>query len=188
MGFPSLASEFPNDNAEILKLFDLSDPLDAAVLAPFAQLVDLDVSALNRQSVKNFDQLAPLVNLTSLKASYTGITSASVVQNMTKLVTLDLSGTQVADLTPLSGLTKLVTLDLSLTEVADLTPLSGLTLLQNLNLSFAPVTNITPLVNNAGLGAGDTIGLRGTSLNCTTEGAKVTTLIGRGATVVSPCN
>jgi Leucine-rich repeat (LRR) protein len=177
-----------------IKSLDLHDPyyagapvpLDAAVLAPLTQLVDLNISD---QTVTNFDQLAPLVNLTSLRASLTGITSASAVQNMTKLVTLDLSYTQVADVTPLSGLTLLQELDLSSAQVADLTPLSGLTLLQNLNLNFdGGVTNITPLVNNAGLGAGDTIGLYGTSLNCTSEGPKVATLIGRGATVSSPCN
>jgi internalin A len=147
-----------------VKSLDLVNTIsDATPLVALTQLVTLEIGT---KTLTNFDKLAPLVNLTSLKAESAGLTSITGVTNMTKLTYLDLAFNQVADIAPLQGLINLQTLFL------------------NLN----PVTNITPLVNNAGIATGDTIGLFGTSLSCATEGPKVTTLIGRGATVTSPCN
>jgi internalin A len=138
--------------------------LDATPLASLKQLTELDLDG--NPNLANFNKLSTLVNLTSLDAGYTGISSITAVASMTKLKTLYLHFDQIVDVSPLQGLTQL----------------------ESLALNFDPVTDITPLVNNAGLGAGDTINLAGTSLSCPAQGGNVAALVGRGATVYSPCN
>ncbi|HVY24940.1 MAG TPA: leucine-rich repeat domain-containing protein [Polyangiaceae bacterium] len=137
---------------------------DATPLASLKQLTELNIDG--NGNLTNFNKLSTLTNLTWLDAGYTGISSITAVASMTKLKTLYLYFDQIADISPLQGLTQL----------------------ESLALNFNPVTDITPLVNNAGLGTGDTINLAGTSLSCPAQGANVTTLVGRGATVYSPCN
>lgn len=137
---------------------------DATPLAGLTQLTELDLGG--NTNLTSFNKLSTLVNLTLLDASYTNITSVTAVASMTKLQTLYLHFDQIADVTPLQGLTQL----------------------QALSLNFNPVTDIGPLVANAGIGAGDSVNLAGTSLNCTNQGANVTALINRQVTVYSPCN
>lgn len=137
---------------------------DATPLAALKQLTELSLDG--NANLTNFNKLSTLTNLTYLDAAYTGLTSITAVASMTKLKTLYLHFDQIADISPLQGLTQL----------------------ESLALNFNPVTDIAPLVNNAGLGTGDTINLAGTSLNCPAQGANVATLVGRGATVYSPCN
>jgi internalin A len=137
---------------------------DATPLAALTQLTELDIDG--NTNLTNFNKLSTLVNLTYLDAGYTNITSATAVASMTKLQTLNLYFDQIADITPMQGLTQLV----------------------SLALNYNPVTDIAPLVANAGIAAGDTVNLAGTSLNCTNQGANVTALLNRQVTVYSPCN
>jgi Leucine-rich repeat (LRR) protein len=136
---------------------------DATPLATLTQLEHLDVG---NKALSNFDKLAPLVNLTWLHAESASITSATAVTNMKKLTELDFA----------------------FNDIVDISPLQGLTQLQNLYLNFNPVTDLAPLVNNAGIGSGDNLILSGTSLNCQAQAANVTALLGRVASMYSPCN
>ena len=62
--------------------------------------------------------------------------------------------------------------------------LSGLASLTNLDLANNPeFTDVQPLLDNPGLGAGDTVFLRSTSANC----ADVAALQAKGVTVRSDC-
>lgn len=137
---------------------------DATPLAALTKLTELEIEG--NPDLANFNALSTLTNLTNLNAGSTDITSITAVASMTKLTTLSLHFDQVADISPLQGLTQL----------------------QFLALNFNPVTDIAPLVANTGLGAGDTVNLAGTSLNCPTQGANVTALVNRQVTVYSPCN
>ena len=100
--------------------------------------------------------------LTRLHASFDGITSLMGIQNLTSLGFLVLDNNSITDISALSGLTSLV----------------GLGLNGNPNL-----TDIQPLLDNTGLGAGDTVFLSNTNVSCT----DVAALQAKGVTVESDC-
>jgi internalin A len=133
---------------------------------PLGALTQLQHLYADGKPLANVAELAPLVNLRVLDLNYTDITTLAFTANMTELVQLRATFNAVTDITPLQGLSKL----------------------NLLYLNFNPIADITPLVNNAGIGSGDTVNLAGTSITC--PSAAVTTLRGRGATVNAPtaCN
>lgn len=103
-----------------------------------------------------------LSGLTNFSAPSAGIMSLVGIQNLTGLITLELAGNSITDISALSGLTNLMNLDLS----------------DNL------LTDIQPLLDNPGLGAGDTVDLSIMVLSCT----DIATLKARLVTVISNCS
>ena len=86
---------------------------------------------------------------------------------MTNLRDLNIHTHSVSDLTPLSRLTSLRTIELTGTGVTDLRPLSGLTDILYIDLRYnSDLGNIQPLLDNPGIGAGDIVELRFTSVTC----------------------
>ncbi|WP_236860144.1 6-bladed beta-propeller [Candidatus Formimonas warabiya] len=72
------------------------------------------------------------------------------------LTALDASGRNITNLSGLEHCTVLTELNLSDNQISDLSVLAGLTALFSVNLQHNRIKDITPLVENAGLGAGDT--------------------------------
>jgi len=109
------------------------------------------------------------------------------IQNLTRLTRLFFEfDNSITDISPLSGLTSLTFLQVwgGNNSITDISALSGLTSLRWLNLDGNPdLTNIQPLLDNSGLGAGDNVDLRGTSVSCT----DVAALGAKGVTVRSDC-
>ena len=65
------------------------------------------------------------------------------------------------------GLTSLRTIELTGTGVTDLRPLSGLTDILYIDLRYnSDLGNLQPLLDNPGIGAGDIVELRFTSVTC----------------------
>ena len=78
----------------------------------------------------------------------------------------------------------LTDLHLSYNSIHDISPLSGLTSLTTLRLeNNQNLTNIQPLLDNTGLGAGDTVNLESTSVSCT----DVAALQAKGVLVLHDC-
>ncbi len=148
--------------------------------------------------------------LTDLTAQNAGIESLVGIQNLTGLTDLELNTNSITDISPLSGLTSLTELGLDNNSITDISPLSGLTSLRWLTLWYNSITdisalsgltklggplraltlssnpdlsNIQPLLDNTGLGAGDTVVLNNTNVSC----ADVAALEAKGVTVVSDC-
>ena len=67
--------------------------------------------------------------------------------------------------------------------ITDISALSGLPRLTGLRLYNNPISDIQPLLDNTGLGAGDTADLRSTSVSC----ADVAALEAKGVRVESDC-
>jgi Leucine-rich repeat (LRR) protein len=90
----------------------------------------------------------------------------------------------ISDLSALAGLGSLAYLSLSFNLITDVGALGGLTGLTALALrDNAELSDIQPLLNNVGLGSGDTVDLRSTAVSC----LDVASLMGKGATVTSDC-
>jgi glucose/arabinose dehydrogenase len=108
-----------------------------------------------------------LAGLTDLTAENAGIESLVGIQNLTGLTALELNRNSITDIRPLSELTNLSTVGLVNNAIADIDPLRGLANLTDLRLqSNRTLTDIQPLLENAGLGAGDRVGLGNTSVRC----------------------
>jgi hypothetical protein len=83
-----------------------------------------------------------------------------------------------------SDLEGLTSLSASERNISDLTGLEYCTNLTELDLRYNEISDISPLVQNAGLGEGDTIYLQGNPLNWDSINVYIPELRGRGVTVV----
>ena len=93
--------------------------------------------------------------------------SLSGMQNLTGLTRLTMNNRWITDISPLRGLTSLRTLELTGTLVTDLRPLSGLPDILYIDLRYnADLSDIQPLLDNPGIGPGDIVELRLTSVTC----------------------
>jgi internalin A len=77
---------------------------------------------------------------------------------------LDLAGDEISDISPLVPLTNLTILALQGNEISDISVLADLTNLIDLRLTQNHVHDISPLLENAGLGKGDSVLLGGNNL------------------------
>ena len=74
----------------------------------------------------------------------------------------------INDVSALRGLVQLTDLRLMINSITDISALRGLTSLTTLYLhTNADLTDIQPLLDNTGLGAGDTVWLSRTNVSCT---------------------
>ena len=159
----------------------------AQVIVTFA---DPDLEALVRAAVGRpqgplFSQYLRDGALLELDASNRGVSNLGGLQYAVDLEVLNLSGNSIRDLTPLSTLTDLRILDLSDNRVNNVAPLQPLRDLEELDLSENDIASIEDLLPNTGLGAGDTVDVRGNELDARTRCGVLATLATRGATVLA---
>ena len=164
-------------------------------LAGIQNLTSLTVLGLDFNSITDISPLSGLTSLTDLYLANTSISDISPLSGLTSLETLFLGMNSITDISALSGLTSLRWLELWYNSITDISALSGLTKLGGrltklggplgaLTLSGNPdLSNIQPLLDNTGLGAGDTVVLNNTNVSC----ADVAALEAKGVTVVSDC-
>ena len=136
-------------------------------ISPLSGLTSLTFLTLFNNNVSDISSLSGLTGLTFLDLGQNSLTDISPLSGLTSLTVLDLRFNSITDLSPLSGLTSLTDLDLEGNSLTDISPLTGLTSLRVLGLGRnLNVSDIGPLLNNTGLGVGDNVDLRGTSVSC----------------------
>lgn len=109
----------------------------------------------------------------------------SPLSGLTNLTTLTLRyNLRIADIRPLSGLTRLTDLSLDWNQITDISPLSGLTDLAKLYLAHNQISDLKPLVDNPGLGEGDTVDVRENPLNDVSWNVYIPILQDRGVDVL----
>ena len=154
-------------NLTLLELRD--EPItDISPLSSLTNLTDLHLCG---NEISDISPLASLTKLTFLAIAVNPVSDLSPLSALTNLTCLDLADDEISDLSPLASLTNLTILCLQGNEVSDISPLSSLTNLTDLRLTQNQVSNISQLVENSGLGAGDTILLGGNNLDLT-EGSE----------------
>ena len=175
---------------------------DISALSGLAGLTDLylhdnqidDISALSGlTSPKVLDlqsnqitNIAPLAHLTTLTDLYlygNQVTDISPLAHLTKLMDLRLGENQISDISPLAGLTNLTSLHLLGNRISNISPLSGLTRLLELYLYNNQISDLSPLVNNPGIGSGDSLDLRRNPLSSTSVSTCIPALEARGVEV-----
>ena len=125
---------------------------------------------LHTNAITDISPLAGLTKLRDLNIHTLEVSDLSALSGLTQLTELRLAGNLFTDLSALRGLTSLTDLELTGNSITDLSALSGLTRLTNIDLRYNPdLSDIQPLLDNPGLGAGDIVELRFTSVTCTDQ-------------------
>ena len=146
--------------------------------------VNLREFGLTRTQVKD---ISPLSGLTKLERLILGDNQVTDISPLLSLINLDylwLYESQISDLSPLSSLTQLTELNLSFNQISDLSLLSSLTQLTELNLSFNQISDLSALLDNSGIGSGDTVDLRNNPLSDEALWEQIPALEERGVDVV----
>lgn len=140
-----------------------------------------DVSALSGLTSLTFlainingtiSDISALSGLTSLSGTLwiygNSITDISALSGLTNLTALNAWDNSITDLSALNGLTGLTALRVSMNSITNLGDLSGLTNLELVSLHTNPdLSDIQTLLDNPGLGPGDAVHLKNTSVSCT---------------------
>jgi hypothetical protein len=150
-------------------------------LSPLAGLTRLKWLEIGYNQVADLGPLSRLAALEDLGLAGNQVESLAPLSGLTRLTTLEARGNRIADLAPLAGLpldilsiagnrlqslaplalvTSLRILSADQNRIADLSPLAGLTRLELVSLGDNQVSDLGPLLENAGLGTGDTVRLR----------------------------
>ena len=133
-------------------------------------LTNLTFLAINlNQTISDISALSGLTNLTGTLWIYNNaITDIGPLSGLTNLTALNAWDNSITDLSALSGLTSLTALRVSMNSITNLGDLSGLTNLELVSLHTNPdLSDIQTLLDNPGLGPGDAVQLKNTSVNCT---------------------
>ena len=149
-------------------------------LTPLAGLTDLTTLELGDNSIADLMPLDGLADLTELRLENNSISDLTPLAGLTNLTGLYLSANFIEDIAPLAGLTNLATLWLGDNAISDVTPLAGLTSLTELRLENNSISDLAPLVENAGLGLGNWIDVRGNPLSDTSINTHIPALQARG--------
>ena len=153
-------------------------------ISALSGLTGLTYLLLSGNLISDISALSGLTSLTELSLGINSISDISALSGLTSLTELYIFDNSISDISALSGLTSLTELSLGINSISDISALSGLTSLTSLYLDDNPgLSNIQPLLDNTGLGAGDTVNLWGTSVSCT----DVAALQAKGVTVDSSC-
>ena len=176
-------------------------------LSPIVGLTNLRTLDISTNRISDLSPIAGLTNLRTLDIAANRISDLSPIAGLTNLRTLDIAANPIADLRlrpvielpnltalsaggigltdlrPLAGLVDLQYLALWGNQIDDLGPLAGLVQLETLNLRNNKIVDIQPLLDNIGIGAGDSIDLRSNKLSDVSRQQLIPALKARGASV-----
>ena len=152
-------------------------------ISALGTLTSLTRLGLSGNPISDISALGTLTSLESLSITTSSISDVSALGTLTSLWHLDLSNNSISNVSALGTLTSLRELNLYNNSVSDVSPLSTLTSLNFLILLFNSVSDAGPLLDNAGLGSGDSVDLRGNPLDTDSVNTHIPALRARGVSV-----
>ena len=152
-------------------------------ISALSGLTSLDSLGLIKTQISDISALSGLTSLTGLFLGGNSISDYSTLSRLTSLTFLHLEDNSMSDISALSGLTSLTNLWIARNSISDISVLSGLTSLRELNLNDNLIVDAKPLVDNTGLGSGDTVKLRRNPLSAQSVNTHIPAVRARGATV-----
>ena len=171
---------FADTNLEIAVREAIGKSTGSILPADVSSLQLLDANSRNISNLQGIEQLTQLLRLELFNNQ---ITDVSPLSGLTQLDQLFLSGNQISDVTPLAGLIRVETLLLAANQIGDVSPLSGLIQVGSLLLDGNQISDVSSLVDNGGLGEGDTVDLRGNPLSDEALSTQIPALQARGVEV-----
>ena len=133
-------------------------------LAGLEFATDLEVLSLPDNLIADLTPIAGLTGLRDINLAGNAIADLEALELLVNLQSLEIGSNAIDDIGSLGELSNLMTLGLSDNMIEDITALAGLILLTDVDLSANQITDATPLLDNPGLGFGDTIDLTGNPL------------------------
>jgi len=152
-------------------------------ISPLADFTSLTGLWLADNQITDISSLVGLASLTELYLGSNQIGDISVLTNLTGLTRLELADNGISHISPLADLTSLTELYLWDNQISDISPLAGLISLTEVDLHSNQISDILALVQNAGLGTGDTVNLEVNPLSPDSISTYIPQLQGRGVTV-----
>ena len=152
-------------------------------ISALSGLTSLDTLGLIKNQISDISALSGLTSLTGLFLGGNSISDFSTLSRLTSLTVLGIEDSSMSDISALSGLTSLTNLWIARNSISDISALSGLTSLRELDLNDNLIVDAKPLVDNTGLGSGDTVKLRRNPLSAQSVNTHIPAVRARGATV-----
>ena len=152
-------------------------------LSGIENLTALTELFLASNQITNISALTGLTEISSLDLWSNQITDISSLANLTRLTSLSIHTNQITDISALQNLTLLDRLLIGANQISDISVVSGLTALQTLGINSTLVTDLTPVVDNSGIGTGDEVDVRDTSLSADDTSTQIPALEARGVKV-----
>ena len=156
-------------------------------IEPISNLNQLTDLYLNDNIVTDISAVAELANLKSLSLSKNSISDIAALGSLTGLTWLSLTENKIEDLSALSEHKKLERLFLSNNKVDDIAALSNISSLKYLDLAANQVSDLGPLVDNSGIGTGDTVSVTNNPIECGAHEFEIQTLRERVKTLKIDC-
>ena len=136
-------------------------------ISPLQYLSNLRRLFIFQNDIANITPLGSLTELRTLDLMTNYITDITPISNLINLTSLRLMNNNISDLSPLLSLVNILSLNLRSCGLTDISDLEFITSLNDLNLSYNNISDIQPLVDNAGLGSGDTLDISNNALDLT---------------------
>jgi len=146
-------------------------------------MIELEILLLFRASLEDISALTNLVKLRQLWIVDCGLYDISSIRNLANIKNLHLAWNQISNIEPISNYSKLEWIALEKNIISDISALRNLPNLEYVRLWDNQITNIKPLVDNAGIGEGDIVGLNGNPLDEISINEYISALQARGVLV-----
>ena len=153
-------------------------------ISAIAGLTNLTWLWLDRNNISDISVVAALTNLTKLGLGSNNIIDISAIAGLTNLIWLWLDRNNISDISAIAGLTNLTWLWLRNNNITDISAVAALTNLTKLGLRDNNISDISPLVENTGLGQGDTVYMRTNPLSYISTNTHIPVLYSRGVIVM----
>lgn len=152
-------------------------------LAGLEYAVNLESLWVTDGLVSDLSPLSDLASLRHLTVWNHEVSDLGPLSGLQRLTYLSVGGNRVSNLAPLTNLTALTDLNLTNNAVVNIRPLAKINSLRHLTLKWNGIADIAPLLDNAGVGEGDTVILTENPLNHHSREAHIPALQARGVLV-----
>lgn len=132
-----------------------------ADISPLTNLTKLTFLHLFNNQIGELAAIANMQELTTLQLTNNQISDISPLTKLTKLTFLSLSSNRIVDIEAVANMQEIATLQLAKNQIVDITPITNLTKISYLQLRENLIKDITPIINNPGIGKGDSIFITG---------------------------
>lgn len=166
LAYNSIASIDSIQNLTNLEELELSAN-DISDISPMQSLSSLRKLWIFQNDISDITALGSLTQLVTLDLMTNQITDITPISYLTNLTSLRLMNNNISDLSPLLTLNNLSSLNLRNCNLTDISDLEFMTSLSDLNLSYNSISDIQALVDNTGLGSGDTLDISNNNLDLT---------------------
>ncbi len=152
-------------------------------VGPLSGLTNLTELGLTGNQISDIGTLSSLTGLRKLGLESNQISDIGPLSSLTSLLALTVSSNQISSISALANLTNLMYLGISSNQISDISALSGLFSIVSIGMVSNQITDLQPLVDNPGLGSGDSVDVQFNPLSTTSLTEHIPTLQSRGVSV-----